>query len=276
MTRRRSFLGDALRLMVAGVFLVPLLLAFISAFRPDQEMFRYSARLSIYTFFPYEPTLDNIQEMLVRPYFMQQLVNTLFVGVVQSTLTVLVAAIAAFPLARMHFRSREIIFFAILATMFVPFEALVVPLFLINKSMRMLNNFWGLMLPWIASPVAIFLLRQAMQEIPQELDEAAIMDGARVWHLFYNVVVPNIKPAMVTVWIVTFMYVWDSFLWPLVIMTEPSRQMVQIGIASLFNPERIRFGNVFAGSVIAVGPVLVLFILLQRYYQRGIALTGMK
>lgn len=276
MTRMRSVGGDLLRLMVAGIFLFPLMLAFISAFRPDQEMFRYSGQLSIYTFLPYEPTLDNIQEMVIRPNFLQQLANTLFVGVVQSTLTVIVAAVAAFPLARMRFAGRDVVFFAILATMFVPFEALVVPLFLITKSMRMLNNFWGLMLPWIASPVAVFLMRQAMQEIPYELDEAALMDGASLWHLFRHVVIPNIAPTMVTVWIVTFMYIWDSFLWPLVIMTDPSRQLVQIGIAALFNPERIRFGNVFAGSLIAIGPVLILFILLQRYYQRGIALTGMK
>ncbi len=276
MARVTARLGDAARLLLAAIFIFPLLLALVAAFRPDQEMFRYSAPLSIYTFLPYQPTLGNFADMLVRPNYLQQIFNTLFVGVVQSSLTVVVAVIAAFPLARMHFRGRDIIFFAFLATMFIPFEALVVPLFLVTKSFRMLDNLWGLMLPWIASPVAVFLLRQSMQEVPNDLDEAAIMDGASLWRLLYNVVLPNIRPAMVTVWIITFMYVWDSFLWPLVILTDPGKQMVQIGIAALFNPEKIRFGSVFAGSVLAVGPVLVLFLLLQRYYQQGVALTGMK
>jgi len=153
---------------------------------------------------------------------------------------------------------------------------MVVPLFMLIRSMYMLNNFWGLMLPWISSPVAVFLLRQSMQEIPIDLDEAAITDGANLFHLLRHVVIPNIWPTMVTVWLITFMYIWDSFLWPLVIMQQPEMQLVQIGVASLFNPERIRYGLVFAGSVIAIGPVLVLFILLQGFYQRSIAMTGIK
>jgi ABC-type glycerol-3-phosphate transport system permease component len=158
------------RLLVAAIFLAPLFLAFIAAFRPDQEMFRYGGQLSLYTFFPNQPTLANFDEIIHRAYFLRQIANTLFVGVVQSTLTVIVGVLAAFPLARMRFIGRDIIFFAILATMFVPFEAMVVPLFMLIRSMDMLNNYWGLMLPWISSPVAVFLLRQSMQEIPLDLD----------------------------------------------------------------------------------------------------------
>lgn len=276
MPRAKQTVMAATRLFVAVLFLFPLVLGFIAAFRPDQEMFRYGGELSIYTFIPNEPTLANFTEIIQRPDFLRQIGNTAFVGVVQSTLTVIIGVLAAFPLARMTFVGRDLIFFSILATMFVPFEAIVVPLFMLVRSLDMLNSYWGLILPWIASPIAVFLLRQSMQELPRALDEAAIIDGANLWHLLRHVVVPNIFPAMVTVWIITFMYIWDSFLWPLVIINDPELQMVQIGISSLFNPERIRYGLVFAGSVLAIGPVLGLFLLLQRFYQRSVALTGIK
>jgi len=109
------------RLLVAGIFLAPLFLAFVAAFRPDQEMFRYGGQLSLYTFIPNQPTLGNFEEIIHRPYFLRQIANTLFVGFLQSTLTVIIGVLAAFPLARMRFLGRDTIFFAILATMFVPF-----------------------------------------------------------------------------------------------------------------------------------------------------------
>ena len=279
MRRERTVGGLAegiAKVLIAGLFLFPLLLGLTAAFRPDQEMFRFGGRLSVNTLIPAEPTLANFREVIARPDFVPQILNTVVLGVVQSTLTVIVALMAAFALGRMEFRGRDAIFFAILATVFVPFEAVVVPLFLVVRDLEMLNSFSGLLIPWIASPVAIFLLRQSIQQIPRDLDAAAMLDGAGLWELFKTVVLPNSWPAMTTVWLVTFIYVWDSFLWPLIVIDDPSRQLVQVGISSLFNPERVRYGLVFAGSVLAVGPVIVLFMFLQRFYVRSVASSGIK
>lgn len=274
--RKNSLRINLSRLVLMALFLTPIYLMIVSAFRPDLEMYRYGGKLSLYTLLPHTPIIDNILEVLQRPYFLRQIANTLVLGVVQSTLTVILGVLAAFPLARMKFFGRDAIFFSLLATIFVPFEVIVVPLFMVVRSLAMLDSYQALLIPWIASPVAIYILRNSMQEIPVELDEAAIIDGANLWQILKTVVVPNVWPAMTTVWLLTFMYLWDSFLWPLVVVSDPSKQLVQIGISNLFNPERVRYGLVFAASLVAIFPVALVFIVFQRKYQRSMVLSGIK
>lgn len=275
--RRTRRLSRAVALaLVLLAFLGPIMLMIVAALRRNQDIFRYGGALSWRTFLPSPATFDNLLAAAQLPGFITQLGNTVVLGIVQSTLTVILSVLAAFPLARMRFRGRGVVFYAVLATMFVPFEALVVPLFLIVRDQGLLDSFWGLLLPWVASPVGVFLLRQAMAEIPRELEEAIIIDGGGLWHILRHAVIPNITSAAVTVWIVTFVYIWDSFLWPLVIVQSPDKQLVQVGISALFNPSKIEYGTVFAASVLAATPVIVVFVLLQRYYVRSVATSGIK
>jgi len=270
--------ANALRILVAAVFLLPLLLGLASAFRPPGETFRYGAELSLWTFVPRSPTLENFRAAIEREYFLRQLANTLLVGITQATMTVVLATLAAFPLARMRFRGRPFFLFAILATLYLPFEAIVVPLFLVVRDLQLLDSFWGLVLPWVASPIGVFLLRQAMAEVPRELDEAALVDGASLFGVLRVAILPNVWPAMVTVWLFTFVFVWDYYLWPLVVIDDPAKQMVQVGIAGLFSveQERVAYGTAFAASALSVGPVLLAFLFLQRFYIKGVALSGIK
>jgi len=269
--------GLALRLGVAAAFLLPLWLGLAAAFRPEGETFRYGAELSWRILFPADPTLENFRAAVERDHLVRQVFNTYLVGLVQPTLTVALATLAAFPLARMRFVGREAVFFAVLATLFVPFEAVVIPMFLVVRDLGMLDSFRGLVLPWIASPLAVFLMRQAMLEVPKELDEAALIDGAGLWGILRVAILPNVWPAMVTVWLFTFVFVWDSFLWPLVVMDDPEKQVVQVGLVGFFTVlERVPYNAVFAAAFMAVGPVLVAFLFLQRFYVRGVALSGIK
>jgi ABC-type glycerol-3-phosphate transport system permease component len=266
-----------LGVLLLTMFLLPLWLGLAAAFRPDGETFRYGAELSWRIFFPTDPTLENFRAVIERENLVRQILNTYLVGFVQPTLTVALATLAAFPLSRMRFRGREALFFAILATMFVPFEAVVVPMFLVVRDLGLLDSFWGLVLPWVASPLAVFLLRQAMQEVPRELDEAAMVDGAGLLGVLRVAIIPNVWPAMVTVWLFTFVFVWDSFLWPLVVIDTPEKQVAQVGLASFLTVlERTPYNTVFAAAFMAVGPVLVAFIFLQRFYVRGVASSGIK
>jgi ABC-type glycerol-3-phosphate transport system permease component len=267
----------ACRLLVLLVFLLPFTMGLVAAFRPPGEIFRYGIDLSIHTLIPVKPTLDNFRAALQRPHFVRQILNTLAVGLVQPTVTAVLALFAAFALARMEFRGRDLIFIAVLATLFIPFEAIVVPMFLVVRDLGMQGTFAGLVLPWIASPLAVFLLRQAMMEVPCELDEAILIDGGGLLTLLMVAILPNVWPALVTVWLFTFIFVWDSYLWPLVVLSDPADQMAQIGLMGFFGEkEGIPYGTVFAASVLAVGPVLVVFLLLQHFYVRGIALTGLR
>lgn len=268
--------GFITRLVLLLLFLLPIYLAVVSSFRPNGDIFRFGGSLSWHTFVPFPFTLSNFQTALGLPNFTIQMVNTAVLALVQATATVAIALLAAFALARIRFRGRGLVFYLILATMFLPFEALAAPLFLIVKDLGQLNSFWGLLLPWVAAPIAIFILRQAIADIPTSFDEAVMLDGGGLRHIFSVVVIPSVWPAMLTAWLTTFIYSWDSFLWPLIIIQDPTKQLAQVGIVSLINPNEIDYGTLFAASMLVTIPVVVLFLFLQRYYQEGTVASGLK
>jgi ABC-type glycerol-3-phosphate transport system permease component len=275
--RPLSKAGSAVaRVALLLLFLLPIYLAIVSAFRPNGDIFKYGGTLSWQTFLPVPATLANFQDALALPNFPIQMLNTAVLAVVQASGTVILALLAAFALARIRFRFKNVIFYLILATMFLPFEALAAPLFLITKDLGQLNSFWGLLLPWVAAPIAIFILRQAISDIPTSFDEAVMIDGGGLFRIFQVVIVPNVWPAMLTAWLTTFIYSWDSFLWPLIIIQDPTKQLAQIGIVNLINPNEVAYGTLFAASLLVTVPVVLLFLFLQRYYQEGTAATGLK
>jgi ABC-type glycerol-3-phosphate transport system permease component len=272
-----GWVRTACQLVLLGAFALPFVVGVGAAFRPRNEIFLYGIHLSLQTLVPTNPTLENFREAAGRQYFIEQILNTLFVGLVQPTLTLLLAFFAAFPLARMDFRMRDVIFLSVIATLLIPFEAITVPMFLVVRGLGMQGSYLGLVLPWIASPLAVFLLRQAMMEVPKELDEAILVDGGGLLTILRVAIFPNIWPALVTVWLFVVVFVWDSYLWPLVVLSEPASQMAQIGLMGFFGEkDGVPFGPVFAATIFAVAPVLIVFLFLQRYYVRGVALTGMK
>jgi ABC-type glycerol-3-phosphate transport system permease component len=267
----------AAQVILLLAFALPFLMGVATAFRPPGEIFRYGIHFSLHTLIPEHPTLDNFAVALTRQHFLRQILNTLVVGIVQPTLSVALAFFAAFALARMEFKAKHVIFLAVIATLFIPYEAIVVPMFLVVRDLGMQGGYIGLVLPWIASPLAVYLLRQAMMEVPKELDEAILVDGGNLWTLLRVSILPNVWPAMVTVWLFIFVFVWDSYLWPLVVLDDPENQMAQIGLMGFFGvKEGVPYGPVFAATLLAIGPVLLVFLFLQRFYVRGIALTGMK
>jgi ABC-type glycerol-3-phosphate transport system permease component len=268
---------QGVRLLIGLLFITPVLFMISGAFRPDEETFRYSATLSLYTFIPSQPSLDAFSLLSQRPHFGRHLVNTVVMGVVLATATTLVVALAAYPLARMRFRGRSALFFGMVTTVFIPLDVIIVPLFFIIRDMNLLNTFWGLLLPWVFSPLHVYLARQAMQEIPPDLEEAALVDGASFIQILVYVILPNLMPTLITIWLLNFISVWDWFLWPLVAMQDMTQQMVQVGIANLFDPlVRTNYSLVFAGALVAVAPVFIIFFALQRYFLQTVAHSGSK
>jgi ABC-type glycerol-3-phosphate transport system permease component len=162
-------------------------------------------------------------------------------------------------------------------TAFVPFDVIVVPLYVVMRSLNLVSTYPALFLPFIFSPFGIFLMRQAFMEIPRELDESARIEGASLLQVFWHIILPNAKPAIVTLALVEFMWAWNSYLWPLVIMQDPNKQVVQVTIAKFRTVANFPlFGELFAAATAATIPVLILFFLLQRYYVRGMLMSGMK
>lgn len=270
-------LGRVVQLLLALVFITPVLFMVTGAFRPDEETFRYSATLSINTFIPSRFTLDAFYLLAERDYFYRQLGNTVIVGLILGTTTTLVAALAAYPLARLRFRGRDQLFFLIVATVFIPLDVIIVPLFIVVRDLGWLNTLGGLLLPWIFSPLSIYLMRQSMQDIPLELEEAAVVDGANFFQILGRIILPNVIPTLITIWLLNFIWVWDWFLWPLTVMQDVENQLVQVGIVSLFNPMvRTNYSLVFAASLVAIGTAFVIFVALQRFFLQTFVFTGSK
>jgi len=170
------------------------------------------------------------------------------------------------------------LFFALILALAIPLEVVVVPLYRVATGLGLTNNLIGVFLPFIAQPLGLFLLRQAFDDLPRELDEAATIDAASHIQILFRILLPNLAPALTTVSILTFLFSWNAFLWPLVIINDPQNQLVQVVVAQAAGaPGHLpNWGVIMASASLTMLPVLFVFLFLQRYFVRGIALTGMK
>lgn len=260
------------------IFLAPFLWILASSLKTQSHIFHDVSPLSTRTFIPSSPTLDNYKSAFSSSEDVgRALVNSLIVSALQVACTVVLAVPAAYALTRLKFRLQGLVFGLILVTFMVPAEAVVIPLFQIVQSLKLSNTLYGVFLPFIASPFALFLLRQAFRDVPIDLDEAARIDGASHLRIMLRIIVPNVRPALATVALMTFLFSWNAFLWPLIVIQSQSNQLVQVAIAINTVPGELpNWGTVFAGAVIATLPVLILFAFLQRYFVRGIVASGLK
>jgi multiple sugar transport system permease protein len=204
------------------------------------------------------------------------LFNSVFVAVVSTVLGLLTSAMAAYAFARLQFRGRDALFFLYLATLMVPFQVTIVPLFIEMKHLGLVNSYPGLILPTVASAFGTFLLRQQFLTLPRELEEAAFIDGASHWKVFTRIVVPLGAPALATFGIFAFMASWNSFLWPLVIINSQDLMTLPLGLANLHGQYTTQWNLVMAGTTISVVPILVVYLLAQKYIVRGFVFSGIK
>lgn len=273
----RSTVYWLISLVLMVIFLAPFLWILASSFKSQAHIFADVSPLSPKTFIPTSPTMSNYSAAFTNEHVGRALINSLIVSVAQVALTVLLAVPAAYALTRLKFRLQGLMFGLILVTFMIPAEAVVIPLFQIVSDMHLGNTLYGVFLPFIASPFALFLLRQAFRDIPLDLDEAALIDGASHWRIMTRVIVPNVRPALATAALMTFLFSWNAFLWPLIVIQSQNSQLVQVAIAINTVPGELpNWGQVFSGAIIATLPVLILFIFLQRYFVRGIVASGIK
>ena len=258
------------------IFFLPYLWIVASSLKSQFEIFADVRPLSFRAFVPLNPTLENFVGIGERGVG-RAMINSLIVAVTQVVLTAAVCSTAAFALTRIGFRGSNVLFIAILMTFLVPVEALLVPLYRVISGLSLLDTFAAVYLPWLASPFALFILKQAFEDVPRELDEAARVDGAGYGRIFFSIVLPNVKPALATMSLMIFMFSWNSFLWPLVVLQSRDKQLVQVAVAQSVSPGDLpNWGLTFAGTAAATIPLVILFLFLQRYFVQGIASTGIK
>lgn len=273
----RRFAGFLLRLLIAGVFVAPVLLALTASFRDNSEMYRHAGTLSLWTFIPQAPTLDAYARALALPLLSWQLFNTVVLGLVIATGTTISSLLAGYALSRFSFRGREFVFLLMLFTLFIPVDVILPPLFFVVRDIGLIDSFWGLALPFIFSPMGVYLIRQAIEEVPRELDHAASLDGAGLWEVLRTAILPNIRGALIACWLMHFVFVWEWYLWPLTIIRQDDQQLAQVAISGLIDPLRSSdYALVFAAAILTILPAFVIFATLQRFLTKSVATSGGK
>lgn len=256
----------------ALITLFPLLWLIGTAFKSQTEnIFQSPPQL-----LPAQPTFDNFITVWQTNPFGQYLFNSTIVALLTVGLNLIFCALAAYPLARLSFPGRDWIFTAIVTTIMIPFQIVMIPLYILTVQIGLRNTYLGMIFPSLASAFGIFLLRQAFLGVPKELEEAARMDGCSELGLWWNIMLPAIRPALVTLAIFVFIGAWSDFLWPLIVIQDESLYTLPLGVAKLAGTFSLDWRLVAAGSVISIAPVMILFLFLQRYIVPTDAGSGVK
>ncbi|MEO1124565.1 MAG: carbohydrate ABC transporter permease [Cyanobacteria bacterium J06635_15] len=250
-----------LLIAIAIAMLLPLIWLVSTAFKsPDENIFAFPPQ-----FIPQSPTFDNFIRVWQTNPFGRYFVNSIVVAVLTVGLNLLFCSLAAYPLARLQFRGREVIFSLIVSTILIPFQIVMIPLYILTVQLGLRNSYLGLIFPSIASAFGIFLLRQAFQGVPKELEEAARMDGCSELGIWWHVMMPSVRPALVTLAIFVFIGSWSDFLWPLIVLDQPEMYTLPLGVSKLAGSFSLDWRLIAAGSVISIAPIIVFFVMMQRY-----------
>ncbi|MFM7447943.1 MAG: carbohydrate ABC transporter permease [Leptolyngbyaceae cyanobacterium] len=257
---------------IAVAMLLPLVWLVSTALKsPTENIFQFPPQL-----IPAQPTLQNFVTVWTTRPFGRYLFNSVVVSILTVVLNLLFCALAAYPLARLNFRGRDLIFTLIVATIMIPFQIVMIPLYILSVKLGLRNTYLGIIFPAIASAFGIFLLRQAFRGVPKELEEAARLDGCSELGLWWYVMLPSIRPALVTLGIFVFIGAWSDFLWPLIILDRPEYYTLPLGVATLAGTFSLDWRLIAAGSVISIVPILLFFILMQRYIVATESGSGVK
>ena len=269
--RLQRILLHAALVLGALLALGPLLWMVSASLMPAGEANSYPPRL-----LPSAPTLEHYRALFTRLDLSRYLLNSALLSVAVTLLALVVNSLAGYAFAKLHFRGRDPLFRALLGGLVVPVQVAMLPLFLLMKYLGFINSYWGVIIPGMASIFGIFLIRQYALSIPDELLDAARVDGASEWRIYWSVVLPVIRPILVTLAIFTFMGTWNDFMWPLIVLSDEAKYTLPVALANLSGEHVQDTELMMAGSVLTVLPVLLVFLALQRHYITGITAGSVK
>lgn len=224
---------------------------------------------------PESLTLQNLRTTLTAGNFLRWTWNSFLYAAVSVVIILLTASMAGYAFAKKRFPGRDLIFWSFLATLMVPVQATLIPMFVLISRLEGVDTYWGLIVPTLANSQAVFLMRQFIRDLPDELFDAAKVDGAGEWRTFWQIVLPLTRPVLATLGIFVFLWHWNDFLWPLVMAQTDDMRTLTVGLATL-NTETVPQAQVMAGALVTVIPCLVIFLLLQRHIVASVASTGIK
>ena len=236
----------------------------------NEDIFAYPPQI-----IPQDFTWMNYIEVWQRVDFMGYFWNSLIVAGLTVFLNLVLSSLAAYPLARMQFKGKKVVFFSILSTIMIPFQAIMLPVYLITLKLHLIDSvnntlgYIGLVMPFAVSAFGIFLMRQAFLKIPREVEEAAIVDGCNVFQMFVKVVLPMVKPTLAVLAVFTFIGSWCEFLWPSIMLTKESMYTLPVGINNLQGMFSANWRFIAAGSILSTIPIIIFFLMMQKYFISG-------
>ena len=271
--RERLTRGGLYALLVIGALLAltPMLWMLSASLMPTGEASTFPPH-----FLPTVPTLSNYQQQITRGSHGRYLVNSALRCIVGTGASLAVTAAAGYAFAKLRFRGRDRTFRFLSAGLVLPVQVSMLPLFLLLKNMHLINTYWGVIIPGLASIFGIFLVRQYALSIPDEMLDAARVDGASEGRIFWSIVVPGILPILATLAIWTFLATWNDFMWPLIVLSDESHYTLPVALANLSGEHVQDTELMMAGSVLTVIPVMMVFLFLQRYYIQGVMAGSVK
>lgn len=277
-TRDPAFVRRLLRITtflvlvaVALVVLLPFIWMLLTSFKPDADVVQFPPQL-----WPRSFTIQHYIDIWHRIPYARLFLNTVIFAGGVTLISLSFDSLTAYALARIEFPGRNVLFVAVLVTMMVPFQVTLIPLFSLLTNLHWINTYQGLIVPRATNAFGIFFLRQFFLAIPRELEDAARTDGASELRIYWQVILPLSVPALLTLGLFHFMYNWNDLLWPLIVTTDTSMQTLPAGLALFMGQHVVEYGLLMAGSVLALLPLVGMFLMIQRKFVEGIATTGLK
>jgi len=261
----------AILIVVTVIELAPFLWMILSSFKTRLEAFAFPP-----IWVPHAPTLEGYRFIAEQFPLLRLALNSIIITVAVVILNLVLNSIVAYPLARHRFPGRNLVFWIILATMMIPFNLILIPLFILVVRLHWVNTYWGVILPYAMNAFNIFLFVQYFKTIPQELSKAARIDGCSELGILFRIIWPLSKPALITVGILTFIQTWNLFLWPLIVLQDQTMRTLPLTLATLKGVHGTEWNALMAMATIISLPVVLLFVWLQKYIVAGMAQTGLK
>lgn len=260
-------------LVVLGLLnIFPFVFMLSSSFKPLNQIFTYPIQLIPETFI-----WTNYTELFSEQYsFIRWYINTGVMVATTITLKICIVSLTAYAFAKMRFKGRDALFLVLLSSMMIPPDAVIIPKYVLFKSMHLTDTMWSLVLPAIFDVFFVFVLRQAFISIPNELSEAAIIDGCGHFRIYSRIVLPMAGPSIATVVVFTFIWGWNDYMSPYIFITDPKKQMLSVGMKMFQVSNAVDYGLLMAGATLVLIPVLLVFVFAQRFFVQGIATSGMK
>lgn len=253
------------------IYLFPVVWIFLSSIKPARELFLWPPR-----FFPAHPTWDNYGVAFARGDFTRYISNSFFVSVTSTILTVVINLMCGYAFAKYRFVGSRTLFLFFISTLMLPLEVIMIPIFRVINRLGLYNSFIGVIVPPAATPTGVFIARQFFMSVPNELMEAARIDGAGETRIFTRIMIPIAKPIISTLVIFSFMWRWNDYLWPLLVLRDNQKFTLQLALQNFNGQYSVDWSSLLSMSVISMIPVLVIFLIFQRQFVEGLATSGLK